>query len=387
MLVFALYFNESAYSQNQPFSSGSTGSDGALTITAPGVTYFNPKTLNLNPTISNIFNFTTITIAAGSTLKLTEEVFHGPVYFLASGDVNIAGIIDLSGDSGPNGFSSQSERNVTYAGSGGYGGGLGGGPGIPPLPGNGPGGGAAGKAGANGGLAQFTGNQYLIPLVGGSGGGGAYCSGGFGPTGSAGGGAILIASSTSITVTGTINASSGTNYYNGTCATENGEGSGGAIRLISNTINTSGILDVSFGGSTLTAPFAGLIRIESFQGSVAGNLRGPSIKSVPFILSLPATSPSAVTVTSINGIAINANPFSFPDALINAPGPVTVSIQAQYIPPGTVPKLIVFSEAGPDQTITGTPLLGTLQSSTSTATVTFPPNAGSRGFVKAIWTQ
>ena len=69
-------------SEAQPgttFSSGSTGVDGALNITAPGVTYFNPTTLKLTAN-TNIFNFTTITIAAGSTLKFWEGVFHGPVF-------------------------------------------------------------------------------------------------------------------------------------------------------------------------------------------------------------------------------------------------------------------------------------------------------------------
>jgi hypothetical protein len=91
-------------------------------------------------------------------------------------------------------------------------------------------------------------------------------------------------------------------------------------------------------------------------------------------------------VTSINGTPINANPFSFPDITLNSSSPITVAIQAQYIPVGTIPKLTVFSESGADQVINGTPLAGTLQSSTSTATVTFPMG-GSRGFVKATWTQ
>jgi len=43
----------------QSFSSGSTGADGPLNITAPGVTIFDPKTFNppLNPAGDNIFNF------------------------------------------------------------------------------------------------------------------------------------------------------------------------------------------------------------------------------------------------------------------------------------------------------------------------------------------
>src|SRR5437870_506333 len=65
--------------QNPPFSSGSTGHEGALNITAPGVTYFDPDpvAMNLNPMIPGIFNFTTINVASGSTLKFTESKYHG----------------------------------------------------------------------------------------------------------------------------------------------------------------------------------------------------------------------------------------------------------------------------------------------------------------------
>ena len=93
-----------------------------------------------------------------------------------------------------------------------------------------------------------------------------------------------------------------------------------------------------------------------------------------------------IKATSINGIPINANPFSFPDATLNASGPVTVNVQAQFIPVGTVPKVIVMSEIGPDQAVNCSPLAGTLQQSTCSASITFP-TGGSCGFVKATWTQ
>src|SRR5207247_8124687 len=82
-----------------PFSSGSTGHEGALDVTAAGVTYFDPVALNLNPVVPGIFNFITINVTSGATLKFTENKYHGPVYFLASGDVTISGTLDLSGDS------------------------------------------------------------------------------------------------------------------------------------------------------------------------------------------------------------------------------------------------------------------------------------------------
>jgi hypothetical protein len=115
-------------SEAQPgttFSSGSTGVDGALNITAPGVTYFNPATLKLTAN-TNIFNFTTITIAAGSTLKFWEGEFHGPVFLLASGDVNINGAIDIAGDNSPGPTASAALQGISFAGSGRYSGGMGG---------------------------------------------------------------------------------------------------------------------------------------------------------------------------------------------------------------------------------------------------------------------
>ncbi len=85
----------------QQFNSGSDGTDGALNITAPGVTYLDPVAMKLHPKFGNIFNFTTITIAKGSALKLSELKFHGGVFFLAQGDVVINGAIDLTGDDSP----------------------------------------------------------------------------------------------------------------------------------------------------------------------------------------------------------------------------------------------------------------------------------------------
>jgi len=104
----------------------------------------------------------------------------------------------------------------------------------------------------------------------------------------------------------------------------------------------------------------------------------------------PTVPPSALKVTSlvVGGVTIpiNANPFSFPDATINSSTPVTVNVQAQFIPIGTIPKIIVMSETGTDQTVNCAALQGTLQQSTCSASITFP-TGGSRGFVKATWTQ
>jgi hypothetical protein len=349
------------------------------------VTLFDPSPagLNLTPVVPGIFNFTTINIAAGSTLKFTENKYHGPVYFLASGDVTISGTMDLSGDNsyGPIGFASQRVPNA--AGSGGFSGGIGGFGSNLPLPGNGPGGGAAGSSSSPGpgyGTGgSNTANQFLVPLIGGSGGGGEASNGAIG---GAGGGALLIASSTTITVNGAINASGGSGSTN--CA---GSGAGGSVRLIANSIGGGGnvqVVGANSGCSNGTQSGSGLARFETNDLSGVG-VGGPTTRSTPFALNLPSTGAPSVTVTSINGQAITSNPFSFPDITINTSSQVPIVVQATNVPHATaVVTIIVFSETGPDQMISIGPLVGTDASSTATANITYPPG-GSRGYVKATW--
>jgi hypothetical protein len=74
-----------------------------------------------------------------------------------------------------------------------------------------------------------------------------------------------------------------------------------------------------------------------------------------------------------------------PDASIDQSGPVTVNIEAQNIPLGTVLQVRIMSGATPDFVVNSTPLAGTLQLSTATADVTFPAGF-SRGLVRATWT-
>src|SRR5207248_2812146 len=106
------------------------------------------------------------------------------------------------------------------------------------------------------------GNAFLLPLIGGSGGGGVISGinsiySGFG--GGAGGGAIMIASSVLIRVNGFITANGGTPG-----------GSGGAIRLVAPTITGFGTLQASGGQSGAS----GRIRIEALQKMLAGQSLG-----------------------------------------------------------------------------------------------------------------
>ncbi len=339
-------------------------------------------------------------------MKLTSKVLTGPVYWLAQGNVTIAGVIDLNGENGHPASDLASDRLPAAGGAGGYSGGLGGSASISPTPGNGPGGSAATTTNSAAGVPQFggafAGSQYLIPLSGGSGGGGGFfrdvseCKA-FGPGGGAGGGAILIASSVSITLadTGKITAVGGNSGFGGSylgsvglaCSPQVPGGSGGAVRLMAPTIALPSAIAIDArGGSSLGEN--GIVRLEAFTYSrdfPSGDVQGRLSTSPPFtVVPPPTVPPSSIKVTSINGVSINANPFNFPDTTINSTVPVTVNVQAKYIPVGTVPKIIVMSETGPDQTVNCSALAGTLALSTCAAQITFP-TGGSRGFVKATW--
>ncbi len=357
-----------------------------MSFTTAGTYFFDPTTIPNHQAGDTIFNFTTITIASGVTVRLDSRNLPGPVYWLATGAVQIAGILDLSGLPGHNPTGNLSDRAYSTPGAGGFAGGPGGGANAAPQAGSGPGRGAASGGGSPGGGGSFSGSQYLIPLVGGSGAGGSFCDRNpFSSGGGAGGGAVLIASSSSIVVAGAIGADGGPGGSSDShCVSAGAGGSGGAIRLMAPSITISGYVSARGPGGGGN----GFIRFETFQLNCPGNcVNGtPNTASLPFKVSLPTGPISSVKVTSVAGISVNANPFSFPDAIINSSSPVPVVVTTQGIPPGAIPTLYITSEQGADQIIAGPPLAGTVQSATSTVNVPFPPN-GSRGLVRVTWSQ
>ena len=381
------------------FSSGSNGSDGALNLITPGTVIFDPVGLGLDLDGDHVFHFTTINIGAGVTVRLSNQYLNGPVYWLATQEVAINGIIDLNGETGyscTNTLPNYSLRRPALGGAGGFNGGVGGwsaGPSaLSSQPGSGPSGGTAAPGPANGnGLAgTLSANLFLIPMVGGSGGGGAFntnfaC---FGGGGGGGGGAIVIASSVSITVTspGTIQANGGSGgSITFTCCT-GGAGAGGAIRLMSNLIAGNGTITAS---SPAGAAFAGRIRLEANQQSTSFSVSPTAILASPTLLAtvLPAGPPPSIRALTVDGVALPAIPggsFTIPDATIDNSNPVAIAIQASNIPLGTVLTLRISSESGPDLTTTSTPLAGTVANSTASATVTFP-SGFSRGYLRATF--
>lgn len=422
----------------QNFSSGSNQSDGAFDLTGkPSGTVVNfvPSSFPGDQHALNIFNFTQITIPAGVTVSISGNTVTAPVIWLASGDVDIEGTIDISGAIGYSASPILDGRRRSIPGPGGFSGGVGGKfdpsastPQPVAQPGDGPGGGAGGGTVATpwcnttlnlyqGVGGTFTGNSFLVPLVGGSGGGGgnlATASGGltsspYAAGGGAGGGAILVASSTSITVNGTINANGGNGGTTGmqccsVCGTApyigvGGGGSGGGIRLAAPTIVGTGTLtavggneDYYFAGYSDQYGMSGangVVRVEAFTDSFTGTISGSSSMGSPFATFVPTTPIPSITVVSVGTATLPQPPtgsLTTPDATLDTTTLSTITIQAANIPVGTVITLHVFSDNSTDQTVQSTPLAGTLQSSTATATVTFP-SGYSLNYVKATWSQ
>lgn len=286
------------------FSSGSDGSDGPIHITSDYVWDLDND---------GQIQATTFTVAAGATLRLRRNANNTPVYILATGDVQIDGTIDVSGEPG-------NAVRGGFGGPGGFDGGQPGSVGVDPGGGHGPGGGRWTGGGFGGPGAHRTapdanittpgdgtpyGHALQRPPVGGSGGSGHPGAGGGG-----GGGAILIASDTRIGVgpQGAILSYGGNavpeHKYNG--------GAGGSIVLVAPIVEGSGRLAVNGGTGYLGAnprgsAGAGWIRIDAldrrnlnltYEGSP------PSLGAAMLSLITPVIT---LRITDVAGTAV-ANP-------------------------------------------------------------------------------
>jgi hypothetical protein len=397
-LLFLGAFALSATSVSAQFSSGSTGADGA----------FNPAanvTVTLPP--SGVFNYTTVNIPPGVQVRYTRNALNTPITILAQGNVNISGEIIIQGDDG-NG------RLGGLGGSGGFRGGNGGSYLDSPYgtPGDGPGGGGGGSSttptgvgggggggffqnGANGGSSNGgTGGQggarygtrTLLPLLGGSGGGGSGVnanSQNVGSGGAGGGGAILIASSTSITF------GAGAQFFqegifarggsHNSGDNTQGAGSGGAIRLVANTISGRPCLDVPGGtGFSIGANGAlGIVRVEAF------NLSGLSPQCSTPAITLGEPNPVTLAntptlrIASVGGVSSPATPVGLinapPDIVVptSVPNPVQVVVNGTNLPSGTAILVQLTPETGASTTVSGT-LTGSTASSTTTVNLSLP---------------
>ena len=171
------------------------------TSTSPGNGIYDPTQWAV------IFKYSSVSISAGATVAFANHPTHAPVVWLVNGNVTINGNLNLDGQG------ATTDTTIPEPGPGGFRGGggssLGFGPGFGP-------GGAPADGYYAGTYAGAYGNPQIVPLIGGSGGIGGYG----GNSGCAGGGAILIAATGTITVNGYCHADGG--------ASRGYAGSGGA---------------------------------------------------------------------------------------------------------------------------------------------------------------
>lgn len=328
-----------------------------------------------------VFRYTNVTIPAGKTVQFANHPSGAPVVWLVSGNVTIAGTVNLDAVAGAStfvlGFAIPGPGGFRGAGS--NSGTLGLTAGLGPGGGNAPSG-VTGHSQLDGDFAaRAYGNSRIVPLIGGSGAGkgmnGAYSTGG--------GGAILIASQQDITINGAITA----NFTQIT--TSDAYGSGGSIRLICDSLMGSGALRAV---GNPTSPFSppsshGRIRVEANTTSF-GDVGIPAISQ-----GLPTataqiwpedvmTEPPSVRVVSLGASNVPADPmasFEFPFADVNTATSAaqTLTVECKNVPidVGVQWNLTarIVPRSGTVQTITGPwNISGTFAESTWTTQVTLP---------------
>ena len=258
---------------SQQFTVGSNGSYGEMVFPVNA----GPRSLPVPP--DGIFNCTRVHIPSGTTLKFIRNKLNTPVYLLATQNILIEGIIDVSG-----------ELNTGAGGPGGFDGAARPAAGQAPGSGHGPGG-ARGSAFSSTGtdpsdvrsVAAFLtppkgsnvsknggkpyGSPLLVPLIGGSGAGALVVTDlGVLASGGGGGGAILIGSDTKVEILGSILAKGGSFSAGISC------GSGGAVRILAPEVSGTGLISCVGGTDNLTGPVGGDggIRIDTMD---AKNMR------------------------------------------------------------------------------------------------------------------
>jgi hypothetical protein len=356
-IVVLLFSSISAYA----FESGSTGADGAFNPTAD-------TQLTLPP--SGLFNFTTVNIPTGVTVTFAKNADNTPVYILASGDVTIDGTIDINGGKG--GAEGDGSRGI--GGPGGFDGGKGGG-----RSGNGsiahqaeagfgPGGGPSNSE--SGRFSSIYGATNLRTLIGGSGGAGALGNETTGAGGGGGAGGILIASSGTISINGSITAKGGSSGTRNTGYSA-GNGSGGAIRLVATTVQGDGVILAS-SGNNQTGIFGGYIRIEAENMLRTAN-SSPSYNYAKPFPALYSDLPS-LTISSIGGESVSASPTGFRDVVLSGTtsNPVSIGLVTSNIPLSTQIKLVVIPDHGAKSTFTSAGVSGSIAIGTDTVDVNLP---------------
>ena len=398
------------------FDSGSTGADGPLNPTVDSVIALPDD---------GVFNYTSINIPAGVTVRFERNRTNTPVRLLVAGDAQIDGIIDISGQdspaTGPAGDGVLADDGLPgIGGPGGFNGGRGGEPGesgFEGAQGLGPGGGfpalwqgtsngnLGGCVGAGGGFGSAGidgrrysggffcgetasggdayGNDRLLPLIGGSGGGGGAGGGAFaGSGGGGGGGALLIAVSGTLTVNGEIRASGGDSgdFDGGAPGGGGGGGAGGGIRIVATTIAGDGPIEARGGIGWKNDPFdgrsgqggTGRIRLES------ENITRVAATNPPFTFDEPGpiflSGMPSLSIIRVAGIDAPAAPTGSADIVlpVDEPNPVEVLVAGSNVPLGNTVTVTMTPVRGNAVSELTDALDGTLESSTATTSIDIP---------------
>lgn len=349
-----------------------------------------------------VFKYSSVTINKSYSDRYVKFINHpsgAPVVWLVSGDVNITqGRLDVSGQGsqgstafatpGPGGYRGGRGKLVETLGSGGFG----------------PGGGdyvyltgsSAGSYGTEGEsslawVPPMYGNVFILPLIGGSGGAADHTSTDS-RGGGAGGGAILIVA------TGTINIGGGAQVLaNGGAGTRYAStGSGGSIRLIADRVEGSGLLRAKEG--TLSygdGNYGGKGRIFVQANEILLTDEGDPVRTdtnftdSPYYIwppdeTEPDPAPSIWPVKLVvdeTDVIIPTDPqakldFPLADVSFDTLNNVTLHIEAAYVPLSWSVAVRIVAKAGDSQIFYADPLAGTLESSTTTATLTLPRGFG-----------
>ncbi len=353
-------------------NSGSNGSDGALNPTANLV-------IDMADHPDGIYHYTSVNIPAGVTLSFIPNAGNKPVVWLVQGDCVIDGTVDVSGKNAGDGA----------GGSGGPGGWKGGNSSNNPSSGQGPGGGEIGAFGGNASFGNtgakinyqstpgaIYGNNFLIPLFGGSGGGGGWDNPPNLPGGGGGGGAILISTSGIATINGSLTAGGGSG-----CA----GGSGGAIRLVAAKVGGNGGINTFGGRATVfynvSEAGSGRVRFDSLQNDFAGVIRGNFSQGFQPIIIPAAGQGIQLSIASIAGNAVSANPSGVlvnPDVIIPAQqtNPISIVVNCNNIPLNSEISVIVRPANGSEVQAVGINNAGTLGASTATVSLNMPRGGG-----------
>jgi hypothetical protein len=262
----------------------------------------------------------------GARLSFRNHASRAPVVWLVQGDVEIDGILDLSGQP----FQEGPESLIpTEPGPGGFRGGP-----VGPLgigAGLGPG---AGHNTAQGAYASRYGNPRIMPLIGGSGGSGGNSGWLHFQPPSGGGGAILIAASGTIRLNGKVLSNGGGG---------NAGGSGGGIRLIASRVE---------GNGEVSCLPDGRIRVEAVHLSSTVRLAPETIAIHPGdtpVIWPPANSPR-VRIEKIDDSIVPAGAtaplVTSADVAIEKDSPVTITLHTQNFPLEGVVELRVAQKFG-----------------------------------------